>query len=426
MSIAQIQPSIQELLASIVEATTDYVIVWNGKGRAIYVNASARRLFGITPDADISTLTIGAYQPEWAHRLLLGEGIVEALEHGHWEAASALLDKTGKEILVSQLLIAHRSEQQLEYLCTISRRLESLKTERALKLLEKVFNTMQEGLMITDSKNIIRAVNPAFTVVTGYNAEEVIGKTPQILKSGRHSSEFYRQMWKSMNSTGHWTGEIWNRRKNGEVYPEWLSISSIRDENDTVTHYVAIFSDISALKISESKLQHLANHDALTGLPNRTLFYDRFKMAVASAEREQTFLAILFLDLDRFKPVNDTYGHHTGDLLLQAVAERLQGCVREEDTVSRVGGDEFLVLLTGLKKYQDAAKGAEKIINVLTQPFLIEHKLLHIGLSIGISIYPLDGVEVRELIQKADSAMYVAKTRGGNRYNFINDDGSTQ
>lgn len=425
MSSAQIHFS-QELLASIVETTTDYVIVWNSRGQAIYANASARQLFGIDPEADISGLTIGAYQPEWARKRLFGEGITEAFEHGCWEEVSAFLDSSGKEIAVSQLLLAYRSEDQ-EYLYSISRKLnQNIKTEHALGLLEKIFNTMQEGLMITDSHNIIKVINPAFTKVTGYSAEEVIGKTPQILKSGRHTEEFYKQMWKALSSTGHWTGEIWNRRKNGEIYPEWISISSIRDESDTITHYVATFSDISTLKISESKLQHLANHDALTGLPNRILFYDRFKMAAASAEREQTFLAVLFLDLDRFKPVNDTYGHYTGDLLLQAVAERLQGCVREEDTISRVGGDEFLVLLTGLKKYRDAARGAEKIINILRQPFMIEQKSLHIGLSIGISIYPLDGVDVRELIRKADTAMYIAKTRGGNCYNFsLTDDGSS-
>lgn len=421
--MSQTQPHIQ-LLASIVETTTDYVVVWNGEGKAVYANAAAKKLFGIE---DISTLTMGAYQPEWARSLLLDEGVAASLKNGSWESTSALLDNAGKEIAVSQLLIAHRSGQRLEYFSSTSRRLgQKVQPEQALRLLEKVFNTMQEGLMITDSHNIIRAINPAFTTVTGYSAQETIGQTPQILKSGRHGEDFYRQMWQSLRSTGHWTGEIWNRRKNGEVYPEWISINAIRNEEGDVTHYVAIFSDISALKTSESKLRHLANHDALTELPNRTLFYDRFKMAAASADREQTFLAILFLDLDNFKPVNDTYGHHTGDLLLQAVAERLQGCVREEDTVSRIGGDEFLVLMTGLKKHQDAARGAEKIIDILTQPFMIETKSLHVGLSIGISVYPLDGVEAQELIHKADSAMYLAKARGGNCYKFsLTDDGSS-
>ncbi|MEW6736849.1 MAG: diguanylate cyclase [Acidobacteriota bacterium] len=290
--------------------------------------------------------------------------------------------------------------------------------EKTASLLDRVFESTQDGIMITDVDNNILAVNPAFSAVTGYTPEEAIGQNPRILKSGLHTIEFYQNLWDSLIKTGQWQGEIWDRRKNGEIYPEWVNISVIKDAEGNITNYVAIFSDITTLKLSENRLDRLAHHDALTGLPNLLLFQDRLKQALAQSYRNERMVAVLFIDLDRFKPVNDTYGHRTGDRVLQAVAERLTDSVREGDTVARVGGDEFTVIVANISNANDSVKIAQKILDVLSQPFMIEGHKLQISASIGISLYPANGQDIDELVRNADIAMYHAKKQGGNNYQF--------
>ncbi len=291
--------------------------------------------------------------------------------------------------------------------------------EEQLKLLAGVFNHAIEGIFITDRKGRIERVNPGFTRITGYTAEEAIGHTPRILKSDRHDRDFYGQMWKSIRETGTWEGEIWNRKKSGEVFPEWQSITSILDDNLEVTHYVAVFHDISNIKASQDKLQYQANHDALTDLPNRHLFIDRLNQAVASARRSGDRLAVLFLDLDKFKDINDTLGHQAGDQVLVTVAERLTACCREEDTVARLGGDEFMVLLPRQSDVRNVAAVAQRINRALVAPMDLNGQLIYPGASVGISLYPDDGDDAATLMKNSDMAMYRSKAGGRNTYSLF-------
>lgn len=294
--------------------------------------------------------------------------------------------------------------------------------EDKLRLSATVFENTTEGVLITDSKGHIISINPAFSTITGYSKGELVGKTPSILQSGRQDEQFYTAMWACINKTGHWTGEIWNRRKNGDIYPEWLNISSVKDEHSEVTNYVAVFSDISAMKESEYKLKHLAHHDPLTGLPNRLLLNSRMHQSMAHARRNNTMVAVMFLDLDKFKMVNDTLGHPIGDLLLQEVAQRLTACLREEDTISRMGGDEFVILLDDLQDTNFASSVAQKINETLSKPFLLDEHEIFISGSIGISIFPHDGDEVTDLFRNADIALYRAKEQGRNNFQYYTQD----
>jgi diguanylate cyclase (GGDEF)-like protein/PAS domain S-box-containing protein len=273
--------------------------------------------------------------------------------------------------------------------------------------------------MVTDADNMIKTVNPAFTRITGYSAEEVIGQSPSILSSGRHDEEFYEALWDSVLHKRYWSGEIWNRRKDGSVFPEWLSIAAIPDEDGIAKEYVAVFSDISKHKENEEQIRYQANYDALTGLPNRSLLSDRLVQAIGSAQREQWRLAILFVDLDQFKMVNDTFGHVMGDELLQLVAERINDCVRESDTVARFGGDEFIILLQDVSDMDAVASIATKVIDRITKVFILYEREIYIGASVGITIFPDDAVNADSLLRNADMAMYQAKERGRNNYQFF-------
>ena len=299
---------------------------------------------------------------------------------------------------------------------------EKKKAEENALLWANVLEDSTEGIMITDAQQRILTVNKAFTTLTGYAAEEVIGKLPSILKSGRHDRGFYHVMWRTIRDSGRWQGEIWNRRRNGEVYLEWLSITGVHDAAGELTHYVGIFSDITERKASAARIEFLANHDFLTGLPNRSLVTDLIRQCVANAHRRSTIVALLFLDLDRFKTINDSLGHATGDTLLQHVATALRASVRDEDTVARIGGDEFLIILPELAHNQDAAVVAEKIMNTVKRAIVIDGHELAVTASIGISLFPHDGEDVATLIKNADAAMYHAKERGRNNYQFFTPD----
>lgn len=284
--------------------------------------------------------------------------------------------------------------------------------EEMLRLSRTVFNTVDEAILVSDEKNRIIMVNPSFTRLTGYAQQEVMGLNPHVLASGKYDEEFYRQMWQQLTEVGSWSGELWNRKKNGEVYIEWTTIKKVLDEHGRLTHYVAAFSDITARKADEENILHQAHYDALTDLPNRILLFDRLQQALAQARRDRTHLALMYIDFDKFKPINDTLGHAVGDLLLQMAAMRMQDCVREADTVARIGGDEFVVLLTAIENVQDAVTVAEKIRCSLNRAFEISGQNLHISTSIGIAIYPEHGTTENELIGNADIAMYQAKQNG--------------
>jgi len=298
--------------------------------------------------------------------------------------------------------------------------------EEHLRQAAAVFETTREGVIITDANLRIQRVNRAFCEVTGYSSLEVLGQTPTLLRSGRHPSNFYQSMWADIKQTGHWQGEIWNRRKNGEIYPELLSISTVKNQRAEITNYVGVFADITKLKDSEKELEFLAHHDPLTKLPNRMLFMSRLQHAIDSAIRNQIAtcsLAILMLDLDRFKDVNDSFGHIAGDELLQLVAERLRSRLRATDTICRQGGDEFVVLLENISHAEDAARIAESIINGLNGAWQLStgHDV-RIGVSIGIALFPEHGRAGAELVQHADTALYQAKGDGRNCFKYFSDE----
>ncbi|KTC39643.1 diguanylate cyclase, partial [Pseudomonas sp. ABAC61] len=278
-----------------------------------------------------------------------------------------------------------------------------------------VFESTAEGVMITDTQQRISAVNRAFSEITGYSESEALGHTPRLLASGLHDSAFYAAMWHQLTQEGHWQGEISNRRKNGELYPNWLTINAVRNREHQTTHFVAVFADISSLKHAQARLDYQAHHDPLTGLPNRTLFESRLLAALNSQQDNGGQGAVLFLDLDRFKHINDSLGHPVGDLLLKGIAVRLKEQLRDIDTVARLGGDEFIILLPGLHQASDADYIAGKLLNCFNAPFQAGEHEFFISASIGTSLYPKDGCDVATLIKNADAAMYRSKAKGRNR-----------
>ncbi len=305
-------------------------------------------------------------------------------------------------------------------------RLTSLAVQRirvttAMRQAATVFESTQEGVIITDLQPRILNVNRAFTEISGYTESDVVGQNPKVLQSGRHDQSFYQALWASLLETGYWQGEIWNRRKNGELFPQLLTISTVRDERDNPTHYVAVMTDISQIKQSEQRLEYLAHYDPLTNLPNRLLLNARLRHALQQAARYRTPIAVMFLDLDRFKQINDSFGHPVGDQLLKAAGERLGHCVRVNDTVARVGGDEFVLLLEDIKQPENAAVVAEKILLGFTEPFDLAGQEIYITPSIGVCLYPRDGEEADTLLRNADTALYAAKGQGRNCYAFYSE-----
>ncbi|WP_254914200.1 EAL domain-containing protein [Billgrantia desiderata] len=295
-----------------------------------------------------------------------------------------------------------------------------------LQLAERVIDSSLEGIIITDPRNRIEFVNRAFTHMTGYTAEEAIGKTPEILSSGRHDAAFYRQMWDALKRSGYWRGEIWNRRKSGELYLELLTITAITDDSGAVTHYAALFSDITHMRENEERIRKLAYYDALTGLPNRRLLEDRLELAIRHAHRNQSRLAVIFVDLDHFKEVNDALGHAFGDELLVMMSERLQLRLREDDTLARLGGDEFLVLLPDLEEVDEVTRIARRLVEAVSEPCVIEGQEFRIGCSLGISLYPDDATTAEALVHNADVAMYRAKEEGRNGYRLYRNEMNLQ
>ncbi|RSC27909.1 bifunctional diguanylate cyclase/phosphodiesterase [Pseudomonas putida] len=287
--------------------------------------------------------------------------------------------------------------------------------QEKLQLAATVFENTAEGVLITDTEQRISAVNRAFSEITGYSELEALGQTPRLLASGQHDSAFYVAMWHQLTAEGHWQGEICNRRKNGEFYPSWLTISAVRNSEHETTHFVAVFADISSLKHAQAKLDYQAHHDPLTGLPNRTLFESRLQAALTCAQASSRQGAVLFLDLDRFKHINDSLGHPVGDLLLKGIAQRLKEQVRDVDTVARLGGDEFIILLPGLHRPSDASAIANKLLACFHAPVQAGEHEFFTSASIGISLYPQDGTDVATLIRNADAAMYRSKAKGRNR-----------
>lgn len=292
-------------------------------------------------------------------------------------------------------------------------------SRRHLQLAERVIDSSQEGVIITDARTRIEFVNPAFTQMTGYTLEEAVGRTPAILSSGRHSRVFYHAMWRAVRACGYWRGEVWNRRKDGALYLQLLTISAIRDDDGEVTNYAALFSDITHIRENEEQVRRMAYYDPLTRLPNRRLLEDRLALAIRHARRQRQRLAVIFIDLDHFKQVNDTLGHAIGDELLLCVSQRLQASLREDDTLARLGGDEFIALLSEIDEIDQVTRVARRLIEAISTPFEVGKKSLRVGCSLGIGIYPDDATSPEALLQCADSAMYQAKREGRNTYRLF-------
>ena len=305
------------------------------------------------------------------------------------------------------------------YANRIAFELERIRANEELELAASVFRESIEGVVICDADNRILRVNPAFSRITGYSFEEVCGQTPGILQSGHHAPEFYKDFWHSLLNDGVWQGELWDRRKNGETFPIWQAITVVRDNQGEIKQFISIFNDITEKKMSEERIYYLAHYDILTGLPNRAAFQDLLNRAITHAQRESGELALLFMDLDHFKLINDTLGHPLGDELLKQVSSRLKNIVREEDTVSRMSGDEFTVLLPAIDSQEDAVVVAEKILKGFSEPFRLDDTEVVVSTSIGISTYPNDGLDAAALLKNADVAMYSAKVQGRNNFQFF-------
>ncbi len=291
--------------------------------------------------------------------------------------------------------------------------------EEKLKLANLVYQAIGEAIMVADADNRIVTVNPAFTELTGYTLQEAVNQSTTLLKSGHQDEAYYQVMWHALETTGHWQGEIWNRRKNGETYLEWLTINTVYDEQNKVRYRIAMFSDITDQKRAEQTIWQQANFDSLTGLPNRHLFYERLAQEMKKSQRLNLPLALLFLDLDHFKDINDTLGHTKGDLLLKEMAQRLLTCVRSTDTVARLGGDEFTIILPELHDPDSIERLAQDILRQLTKPFQLASERAYVSVSIGITLYPEDSDDIDVLIKNADQAMYAAKDQGRNRRHYF-------
>ncbi|MBI5659077.1 MAG: EAL domain-containing protein [Nitrosomonadales bacterium] len=337
---------------------------------------------------------------EIAHRLLMRDGRIKWVN----ERCETYYDHDGKPC---------RSAGTVQDIT------ERKKAEEALQLASMVYENSSEAILVTDAGNRIIAVNPAFEKMTGYTADDVHGKNPNLFNSGRHEKAFFQAMWHALNTVGHWSGEVWDKRKNGEIYPKLLTVNTIKNEEGAVIRYVALFTDITEMKQYEEMVWKQANFDALTRLPNRRMFHDRMEQEARKSHRTGLPVALMLIDLDRFKEVNDTLGHDQGDLLLIEAARRIGSCVRESDTVARLGGDEFVVILPELDDTTSVERIAQDIIGKLTDPFALGAQNAYISASIGISLYPDDTTDLEVLFRNADQAMYVAKTAGRSRFSYF-------
>ena len=296
----------------------------------------------------------------------------------------------------------------------------TLQKQKELQLEQSAifFENSNEGILITDANRKIISVNKAFSKITGYEKEEVLGKTPSILSSGVHDKEFYKNMRESLTLNSTWKGEIWNKKKNGEIYPEWLNISIVKDSSGNILNYVAIFSDITKIKKSNERIEYLAHHDPLTNLPNRLLLKARLDQSITRASISKEILALFFIDIDNFKVINDTYGHSIGDKIINLVASRLQKNLRAEDTISRIGGDEFVIVIENIDQERSVEKIANKILDDFKEPIKLQEYLFDVTISIGISLFPNNSHDAEDLIKHADTAMYSAKNAGRNQFQF--------
>jgi diguanylate cyclase (GGDEF)-like protein/PAS domain S-box-containing protein len=427
------QQDLSRFVDRILDTIDDLLFVISTEGQIRRLNTAVERELGFTEAELLGTNIDGLLS------LIEQQDLAERLPALPWSVRSVLLEtvrlngyyagehelvgkKTSKQKSIYWLKssLLHSEQGKLEGAVVTALNITEFKNrETRLRLSAKVFENSSEAIFITDPHGTIMDVNAAFSLITGYERSEAIGRNPRILKSKLHDETFYKNLWRSLLTRGEWKGEIWDRRKNGEFCPMLLSINAVTDDRNQISHYVAISTDISHQKQTEQELKQLAYYDVLTSLPNRFLFKDRFEHEINMAQRNNTRLALFFLDLDHFKDVNDTLGHWAGDCLLQIIATRIQDCLRKTDTVARMGGDEFTIILPGLIGISDATELARKLVDVMTDPVQIDDHMVFIGVSIGIAIFPDDGDDFDTLTKHADTAMYASKSKGRGIFQFF-------
>jgi diguanylate cyclase (GGDEF)-like protein/PAS domain S-box-containing protein len=417
----------EENFRLISDAALDAIFIFGPGDELVFWNPAAQHMFAYAPGSfkglkfhDLLKpprqgrqpgTDLNRFQTSGEHSVLGKHFEATALRHG------------GHAFPVELSLASVTINQRLHGVAIIRDTTQRKLIEAELRIAATAFNA-QMGMTITDAHNTILRVNQSFTNITGYTQDEVIGKTPHMLSSGRHDDAFYKAMFQEISEHGMWAGEIWNRHKNGGVFPEWLTITAVKDEHGEISHYVAAFSDISERKAAETQIRNLAFYDPLTDLPNRRLLMDRLELAMTAGERHQHVSALLFIDLDNFKTINDTLGHHMGDQLLQQVATRLVDCVRSCDTVARLGGDEFVVMLEDLSdQASEAASEAEmigsKVLTSLQVPYTVADHTCRATASIGVALFTDKRESIDDLLKRADMSMYQAKASGRNTLRFF-------
>ena len=414
-----------ELYRSVVQASLDGFWITNTQGRIVEVNRSMCQMLGYSVEEMLGLGISDIEADESPEETMAHMRAIMAQGHVQFEARHRRKDGSVIDVEVSALHLPDLDNLFFTFVRDISARKNA---EQQTRIAATVFES-QEGMIVTNADNIILRVNQAFTDITGYSAEEAIGKRPSMLKSGRHDADFYVRLWEQLKGAGSWQGELWNRRKGGEPYPQWLTITVVKDKNARVSHYVATMTDITQRKLAESEINALAFYDPLTGLPNRRLMLDRLRQALTGSDRSRRHGALMMMDLDNFKILNDTQGHDVGDQLLVEVSKRIQAGVREGDTVARLGGDEFVVILEGLDRAGFAAMQAEavgvKIQALINEPYeltLSSHAgkcIHHCSVSIGITLFHDQQTPTEELMKRADTAMYKAKSAGRNALRFF-------
>jgi len=411
----------RERLLAIMNNSTSIITLKDLAGRYEFVNAKFEKTYGLTSHEVIGKTDAQVFSAKVADDFRAKE--LEVIRRQQpIESEDRLFFAEGDCYLLTVRFPLFGADNVVQGVCTQSTDITARKhAEEQLRLAARVFDRAGEGIVVTDAEERILTVNDAFSTVTGYTAEEVIGKTPAILNSGKHPKEFYEEMWVALKNQGWWQGEMWNRRKNGELYPEWLSINTVCDAEGKVLNYVGIFSDITVVKESQRRVEFLATHDELTTLPNRGLFLDRVRQAIARARRQRTPFGVFFVDLDNFKIVNDSLGHHAGDEMLKEVALRLRECLRAADTVARFGGDEFALLIEETSP-TEADMTARRIGDAMLRPMSLAGQTVHASASIGISLFPDDGEDAETLLKHADGAMYQAKESGKRTHQFFTSD----
>ncbi|MDO9162583.1 MAG: EAL domain-containing protein [Methylococcaceae bacterium] len=410
----------KKLLRDLINNIPDYIFIKDADSVYLACNTAMENYFGV-PESEIVGKTDFAFVDATTAEFFRQRD-KEAMASSSISVNEELITyPDGQQFYLETIKVPFKDDQQrIRGLIGVGRNItERKQADQKLELAAKVFSHAREGIMITDASGTILDVNDTFTRITGYSHKEAVGQNPRLFKSNHQSPEFYSVMWSTLLEKGHWYGEIWNRHKNGSEYAEMITISAVTNTLGQVQNYVALFTDITLIKEHQQELEHIAHYDALTGLPNRVLLTDRLHQAMLRSKRCNHSLAVVYLDLDGFKSVNDNYGHQVGDDLLMAISKRMKIALREGDTLARIGGDEFVALLVDLEQVTNCEQILERLLQAASSLITLENSELQLSASIGVTVYPQDDVDADQLIRHADQSMYIAKQEGKNRFHIF-------